>query len=67
MEVLYQLLNSKKFLVSFVTMLLVILNDVLGLNLDPETVQMIVLSGASYAVGQGFADWGKEKAKVDQK
>lgn len=59
-----QLLKSKKFLVSLSGVLFVLLNKTLGLAVPEETVLQVVGLLAAYVVGQGFADKGKEEAKV---
>ena len=59
------LLKSKKFQAAIGGIIVVIGQDLAGLNLDPETVTAIIGLVVSYIVGQGIADHGKEKAKVE--
>jgi len=58
------LLKSKKFLVSLSGVLFVLLNQISGLEVPEATVLQVVGLMAAYVVGQGFADKGKEEAKV---
>ena len=58
------LLKSKKFQVLIIG-LVVTVGGKLGFDLDTETITAIVGLVASYIVGQGVADHGKEKAKVE--
>lgn len=57
-------LKSKKGMAMLTGLLAVVLGDK-GLGLSPEAIQAIVALVASYIVGQGVADHGKEKAKVE--
>ena len=64
MITLKDLFSSKKFLVMLAG-IVVMIADKIGLNLDPDLVnKMLGLMGA-YIIGQGIADHGKEKAKVE--
>ena len=52
-----KLFKSKKFTAWFVTMLMVLFNEKLGLNLSAETVENVLKwATGSFLVGQGFAD-----------
>ncbi len=57
---------SKKFLVAL-TAVLVAIGAKVGLNVGNDVLLPVVALVASYIVGQGIADSGKEKAKVDAK
>jgi len=63
MEVLKELLKSKKFIAMLVGVLTVLLGKV-GLDLDEETLTKIVGLVAAYVLGQGIADHGKEQKKI---
>lgn len=58
-----QLFGSKKFLASLAGVIFVAVQE-LGWNLSEQTVMMVLGLVASYVVGQGIADAGKEAAKV---
>ena len=58
------LLTSKKFLTAVLTVLLMILGK-FGLEIDIEVALAIVLPLLAYILGQGIADNGKEKAKIE--
>ena len=55
---------SKKFLVA-ITAVLVSVGAKVGLNVGNDVLQPVVVLVASYIVGQGIADAGKEKAKIE--
>lgn len=57
-------LSSKKVRATIAGIVLVIANDALDLHLNPETVASVVGLLASYVIGQGIADKGKDAAKV---
>ena len=65
MELVKGLLGSKKFVA---TMIGVAVTIAINLGLDPvlakEIVPVVMTLIASYVVGQGIADHGKEAAKV---
>jgi len=63
-SLLGELLSSKKFLV-LVAGLLTVLAGRLGLDLDEETSNRIVAMIVAYLVGQGLADVGKSRARID--
>ena len=60
-----QAFTSKKFIIALLTGILVAVNDALGMPLTPDTITMIAGIAATYILGQGVADVGKEKAKVE--
>lgn len=65
-EVLKALFSSKKFLALLVS-LLVIAGVKLGLDEETATfiADRVVVLGSGYLLGQGIADHGKERAKVE--
>lgn len=50
------LFGSRKFVLTFMTMITVLLNDCLGLNLDPETITNMLIGNGIYVAGQGAVD-----------
>jgi len=65
MEVIKELFKSKKFVASLVGVIVVVVDKTVGLQLPEDTVTQVVALLAAYVVGQGLADHGKEKAKVE--
>lgn len=63
-ESLKGLFTSKKFIAAVVAVLVAI-GTRYGLNLDPETVGVIIAPIVAYIVGQGMADRGKEAAAIN--
>lgn len=61
-NLVYQMLNSKKVLVTFVA-IIVWFGGVFGLEIDPELIEPAVFALGALVVGIGMADWGKEAAK----
>lgn len=57
-----ELLQSKKFIVSLTASILALVGLYLGLPVDQ--VLTIVAPLATYTIGQGIADSGKEAAKL---
>lgn len=57
--------RSKKLTTAIASALLVILNDRLHLGVDHETTMEFVAIIGAYVVGQGIADAGKERAKLE--
>ena len=55
---------SKKFLVA-ITAVLISDGAKVGLNVANDVLLPVVVLVASYIVGQGIADAGKEKAKIE--
>ena len=55
---------SKKLLVA-ITAVLVSVGAKVGLNVGNDVLLPVVVLVASYIVGQGIADAGKEKAKIE--
>ena len=64
-KVLAELFTSKKFIGFLVGIVLSILSKK-GIAVPPELATEIVALTASYVVGQGLADMGKEKAKIEK-
>ncbi|MHA2062778.1 MAG: hypothetical protein ACXAEN_23110 [Candidatus Thorarchaeota archaeon] len=64
MEVIKSLLKSKKFVVSLVGLAVAIAAH-FGLELQDETILLILTPILGYTLSQGVADIGKEKAKVE--
>jgi hypothetical protein len=69
---LAELLDSKKFMASLAGMIAAVLVTVLGhfhLALDPAAADVlsskIIALVGTYVVGQGIADHGKERAKIE--
>jgi hypothetical protein len=58
------MLRSKKFITAIVTILLLVL-QYYGLELPIEVAMAFVSPLITYIIGQGIADNGKEKAKVE--
>ncbi len=59
-----QLFGSKKFVAAVAAFLVAAFAE-LGLDMDTETILTILSPLMAYVVGQGIADHGKEKAKVE--
>lgn len=55
----------KKLTVAIATALFIYLNKRLNLGLDETTITQIALVAASYIVGQGLADAGKNAAAIN--
>lgn len=64
-QVLVDMLTSKKFLTMIVALILGVTNRI-GLNLPESELQIVIASLMTYIIGQGFADAGKEKAKIEK-
>lgn len=60
------LLSSKKFVAALIAAL-VWLGGKVGLSVDTETMAGIVGPIVAYVLGQGMADFGKEKAVLVEK
>lgn len=65
MDLLKQLLSSKKAVATLVAVL-VWVGGRFGLDVSAEDLAPIVALIAAYVVGQGIADHGKEAAKVER-
>lgn len=63
-KALLELLSSKKFLVAVLSVVVFGLGKV-GLHLTVEQLLPVLGPLWAYIFGQGLADFGKEKAKVD--
>ena len=59
------IISSKKFVFAILAMVVLALEKKLGLELDDKTKLMFVGIAASAIGGQALADFGKERAKVD--
>ena len=66
MNLIRTLLASKKFVAAIGAALFVLLNETLALGITEETINDVIAVMASYIVGQGIADHGKERAVVEQ-
>lgn len=53
-------LKSRKFLVAIATILLIILNEMVGLNIPSESYWAIILPVIAYILGEAYTD-GKNK------
>jgi len=62
--VIKDLLGSKKFLVSFVAVLVWILGR-FGFHIDEEALLTVLSPFYAYILAQGVADHGKEAAKIN--
>jgi len=58
------LIKSKKFQVAIIGVVVMLLGE-FGLDIDPEALLAIVSPLIAYIIGQGVADHGKEKAKIE--
>ena len=58
------LINSKKFQAAIIGVVVMVAAEV-GLDIDPAALATIVSPFIAFIVGQGVADIGKEKAKVE--
>jgi len=66
MNLIRTLLASKKFVAAIGAALFVLLNETLALGITEETINDVIAVMASYIVGQGIADHGKERAVVER-
>ena len=64
MKVIKNLFGSKKFLAAFAAALVCVVAE-LGVELSEELVNQLLVIVGVYILGQGVADIGKEKAKVE--
>ena len=64
MEMLKALFGSKKFMTALVSCLAGLAAK-LGWQLSPDEIMAILSPALAYIVGQGVADHGKERAKVE--
>ena len=64
-KAIFQMLTSKKA-IAMLAGLMVAGFGHLGLNLDPEALTTILAPVLAYIVGQGVADHGKEKARMEK-
>ena len=63
MQMIKELLASKKAAAMVVGFIVTVLS-IVGLDLDPLAVTQVVSPILAYIVAQGFADSGKEAAKI---
>lgn len=62
------LLTSKKFWVAFGGLVAIIVSTLVGLPEAESNINLFIMAIVnSYVIGQGIADHGKEKAKVESK
>ena len=59
------LLKSKKFQVAVAGVIVAALGK-LGLDMDEETILLVLSPIIAYILGQGVADIGKEQAKIEE-
>lgn len=59
------LLNSKKFQAAVIAVVVMVANE-FSLQLDPEAILAVVSPLIAFIIGQGVADIGKEKAKIEK-
>lgn len=64
-KVFVDLLTSKKFVALLAGLVTIIVNAVFGLQLREDVVLSITAMVSAYLVGQGVADAGKERAKIE--
>lgn len=64
MEVLKQMLASKKFVATLIGVVITLVGKV-GFDIDHETAAMIVGLVSAYVLGQGLADNGKAAASIE--
>ncbi len=57
-----QRLKSRKFLVAIATILLVVCNEMVGLNIPPDAYWAIILPVIAYILGEAYTD-GKAARK----
>ena len=67
MNALRQMLGSKKAIAMFASVGAVLLGKLFELELPPEELAVILTPVIAYILGQGVADHGKEKAKLEAK
>lgn len=65
MNVIQSLFGSKKFIGLLVGMIVVIGTE-LGLDLSTEALTGLIALISSWLLGQGIADNGKERAKIEK-
>jgi hypothetical protein len=65
LNALKELISSKKALMAIASAIVAGVAK-LGLELDTEAVLTIITPLVSFVIGQGVADLGKEKAKVEK-
>ena len=63
-ETLYALITSRKFLAAIAGVIIPLLKKV-GVELDLEALIMIESVIVAFIIGQGIADHGKEKARIE--
>jgi hypothetical protein len=57
---------GKKSIAALVSALIVVGNDLLNKPLSPETIQYLIGLAAVYIIGQGAADFGKNKVYIEK-
>ena len=65
MEIFKSMLKSKKFIASLAGVIVSAVGTA-GLQLPTDSVMAILSPIMAYILGQGVADAGKEKAKIEQ-
>ena len=64
-DTIKEMLTSKKFLASIAGFIVTAAARI-GLELDPVVVAALLASVIGYVISQGWADSGKEAAKIEQ-
>ena len=60
------LFGSKKFMAALASALAVLINELTGAHISEDALLAMLSPMLAYIVGQGIADHGKEKAKIDK-
>lgn len=62
MRPFFQRLKSRKFLMAFASILLIIINEIAGLNIPADAYWAIILPVIAYILGEAYTD-GKAAGK----
>jgi hypothetical protein len=57
--------SSRKFLVAVFALLLIVLNEVLGIGVDPELYWQLVGVASAYILGESIVDAKHKEGKTD--
>lgn len=63
---LTEMLSSKKFLMALAGVAVIVLDKVFNWQVSDETMLTVLGLIATYIIGQGIADAGKEAVKIEQ-
>lgn len=58
--------SSRKFLATVFTLILITLNEVIGLNIDPAIYWQIVGAVSVYVLGESIVDAKREEGKKEE-